>query len=101
MTTTLISTKTLPDTLDVSVTEEDLQLGKRADENYCAVARAIKRTLALQGHNVHWVRVSTVADVAAGEEIIRYDHDGWAFIRDFDRGFQPRPRVVHLTSREH
>lgn len=101
MTTTLISTKTLPDTLDVYVDQEDIQLGIRGSEAFCAVARAIRRTLALQGYEVQWVRVHHSADIAAGEEIARFGYgDAWNFIRAFDRGENPDPRVVHLTSQE-
>ena len=83
---------TLPEYLDFEVTEEDIDLARRRDPNECAITRAIRRKLTLQGHkNVKVVTYYDSLSVTVGEGFQGYRHGYGKFVRDFDSGEQTGP----------
>lgn len=97
--TTLTLPLTLPAVITVHVNAEDLLLGVRRDPWNCAVVRALRRTLALEGTRPDAISLGTSGNthIHVGDDCGWYEHDAVLLVRAWDRGLPVEPCTVTLT----
>ena len=80
----------------ITVTEQDIQLGRRANCYWCPIARAIKREFGLKGRGVNVVDDKMV--YVGGDDWYTLSRAAQRFINRFDAKKPVQPLTFMLTA---
>lgn len=98
------SSKTLPETLRLQITDEDILLGTPLSDTECAISRAVRREVFNLGYGEAVVRtcynsVSVYREGFKGiyDQKTVYDHGYSKFVHDFDARKKVEPFFAEFT----